>query len=622
MSDDAISNGAVGDDAIVPLPSTILGSRDGRVEGRRIKRYDFRRPDKFSREQLRTMQNIAESFSRLAATRLSAALRLPCDLSLEAVDQLTYDEFMAPLPSPCTLAIASMEPLRGRVVLHLDAAASDAMLERLFGATPLANPHPLASGGLTDIEVSQLERVVGSTLEALESAWSFVDGMRPRLEQVETEARFCQVVPPREMIVLTSFALNVGPVKGKLDIVYPFLVLEPIIGMLSAKYWYEDRAAAPSGPAAATAWRAPMTAELMLDAGALSLDALRSLRAGAIVPVPDLDKGRGWLRLGGARVAELVDVHLEGARRAGAAITAAFADSGVLAKGGVESSQDPVLRLAEELRGGMAAIKDSVSSAMATMATRIEELKGGQDDLSDRVLFGQSDAQAARPSARPFASLAGVPPEALALFLSGERPQVAALILSHVDDGIGARLLSLLPEAAQADITRRVASMGGVAPDVLADVERILGVKLSAIDRAGPQAGGIDKVVGMLTMAPREVEKRVITSLDGTDPRLAESIKRGMFVFEDIVLLDDESIRAVFEAVDERDIIVAMKPVAEDLRERLFARFPADRRERLRAAFAGLGRMRLAECDAAGFRVVEVIRRLEQEGRIVIMPDR
>jgi len=612
------------DDDIVPLPATILGSRDGRVEGKRIKRYDFRRPDKFSREQLRTMQNIAESFSRLATTRLSALMRLPCDFSLQTVDQLTYDEFMAPLGSPCTLAIASMEPLRGQIVMHVDASASDAILERTFGAPPTANPQPLAIGGLTDIEVSQMERIAGSVLEVLGSAWSFVDGIQPRLEQVETEARFCQVVPPLEMIVLTSFALSVGSVKGKLDIVYPFLVLEPIIGMLSAKYWYQAAAAAGGAGGLAAAWRSSMPAELMLDAGALSIEALRSLRTGAVVPVPDLDRGRGWLRLGGARVAELVDVHVEGVRRDGAAATATatatFADAGSTMSAG--ASDDPVAQLADEVRGGMAAIKDSVSAAMATMATRIDELKGGQDDLSDRVLFGQSDAQPARPSARPFSSLAGVPAEALALFLSGERPQVAALILSHVDDGIGARLLSLLPEDTQADIMRRVASMGGVAPDVLADVEHILGIKLSAIDRSGPEAGGIDKVVGMLNMAPREVEKRVITSLDGTDPELAESIKRNMFVFEDIVLLDDESIRAVFEVADERDIIVAMKPVAEDLRERLFARFPADRRESLRAAFAGLGRMRLAECDAAGFRIVEVIRRLEQEGRIVIMQDR
>ena len=606
-------------DVIVPLPATILGSRDGRVEGKRIKRYDFKRPDKFSREQLRTMQHIAESFSRLAATRLSAALRLPCDLSLDVVDQLTYDEFMAPLGSPCALAIASMEPLRGQVVMHLDASASDAILERVFGATPQPGPAPLAAGGLTDIEVSQLERIAKFTLEALGSAWSFVDGMQPRLQRLETEARFCQIVPPLEMIVLTSFALSIGPVKGKLDIVYPFLVLEPIIGMLSAKYWFEMRNPVESGPGAATAWRAPMPAELMLDVGALSIDSLRSLRKGTVVPVPGLDKGRGWLRLGGARVAELADVRLEGVRRNGAAVTATFANAGAASKGAAESSQDPMTRLAEELRGGIASINASVSSSMATMATRIEELKGSQEDLSDRVLFGQSDAQPARPSARPFASLAGVPAEALSLFLSGERPQVAALILSHVDDGIGARLLSLLPEAVQADIMRRVASMGGVAPDVLADVERILGVKLSAIDRSGPEAGGIDKVIGMLNMVPRQVEKRVITSLDGTDPELAESIKRGMFVFEDIVLLDDESIRAVFDAADERDIIVAMKPVAEQLRERLFGRFPEERRERLRAAFAGLGRMRLTECDAAGSRVVEVIRRLEQEGAIVVM---
>lgn len=607
---DATSD-AISDDAIVPLPATILGSRDGRVEGKRIKRYDFRRPDKFSREQLHTMQAIAESFSRLASTRLSAALRLPCDLSLQTVDQLTFDEFMAPLASPCALAIASMEPLRGQVVMHLDAAASDAILERTFGATPAPNPRPLAAGGLTDIEVSQLERIAATTLEALGSAWSFVDGMKPRLEQVETEARFCQIVPPSEMIVLVSFALSVGSVNGRLDILYPFLVLEPIIGSLSAKYWFDMRNPVEPGPGAVTAWRAPMPAELMLDAGAMSIEALRLLRKGAIIPVPELDKGRGWLRLGGARVAELVDVRLDGSGADGAAATAAFADAGAVSRTSIESGPDPMLRLAEEVRSGL-----------ATMATRIDELKGGQEDLSDRVLFGQSDAQSVRPSARPFASLAGVPAEALALFLSGERSQVCALILSHVDDGLGARLLSLLPEAAQPDIMRRVASMGGVAPDVLADVERILGVKLSAIDRAGPEAGGIDKVVGMLNMVPREVEKRVITSLDGTDPELAESIKRSMFVFEDIVLLDDESIRAVFEAADERDIIVAMKPVAEAERERLFGRFPEDRRESLRAAFAGLGRMRLAECDAAGFRIVEVIRRLEQEGRIVIMPDR
>ncbi len=591
------------DEATIPLPETILGSRDGKATGKRIKLYDFRRPDKFSREQLRTMQIIAESFSRLATTSLSAILRLPCALSLETVDQMTYDEFMAPLASPCAIAVASMQPLKGQVVLHLDAAGADAILERVFGATPAAVEKPLAHGGLTDIEVSQLERIFSSTLEALGTAWSFVDGMKPRLAQVEAEARFCQIVPPNEMIVLTSFNLAVGEAKGKLDIAYPFLVLESIIGMLSAKYWFELRNPVEPGPGLATARRAELPAQFVCDAGAMTIDALRSLRKGSVIPVPRWDEGKAWLRLGGARVTEL-----SGARRDGGFVTASTEGSQEPATSADKAAKDPLALLTEELRDGL-----------ATMSKHIDELKGGQDDLSDRVLYGQADAAGGRPQARPFASLAGIQPTALALFLASERPQICALVLSYIDDAAGARLLSLLPEPAQPGITKRIAAMGGVAQDVLVDVERILGKKLSAIDRSGPAVGGIQKVVGILNFSPRETERLVITSLDSSDPELAESIKRNMFVFEDIIILDDESIAAVLEEADEQDIVVAMKPMKEEERERLLGRFPADSRQRLRTAYEALGRVRLAECDAAGFRVVEIIRRLEKEGRIGVV---
>ena len=599
---------------LIPVPDRILGARDGMSAGKRIKLYDFRRPDKFSREQLRTMQMIAEGFARLAATRLSAALRLPCDLKLDLVDQLTYEEFMTPLPSPATLAVVAMDPLKGQTILHIDAAGTDAILERLFGATPVTTEHPLASGSITDIEVSQLERMLAAVIEDFGSTWSFVDGMKPRLTQIETEARFCQIVPPQEMIVLTSFTLNVGAVQAKLDIVYPFLVLEPVIGMLSAKYWYERRESPLETPSIEAARRAPMPAELLCDAGSLSIDALRSLHKGSVIPVPEYDEGRAWLRLGGARVVELTDIH-----RDGDSLTAAVDGGGALVQSRSDIAADPMARLADELRGGLAAIKDSVSAAMNAMASRIDELKGGQEDLSDRVLFGQADAAGARPAAKPFASLAGIQPEAFALFLASERPQLCALVLSYLDDAAGARLLSLLPETVQPGITKRIATMGGVAPEVMADVERILGKNLSVIDRTGPAAGGIQKVVGILNFSPRDTERLVITALDQSDPELAESIKRNMFVFEDIIILDDESIAAVLEQSDEQDIVVAMKPLAAQERERLLGRFPADRRERIGKTLAALGRVRLAECDAAGFRVVELIRALEKEGRIGIL---
>ena len=146
-----------------------------------------------------------------------------------------------------------------------------------------------------------------------------------------------------------------------------------------------------------------------------------------------------------------------------------------------------------------------------------------------------------------------------------------------------------------------------------------MGKKLSAIDRTGPASGGIQKVVGILNFSPRDTERMVINALDQSDPELAESIKRNMFVFEDMIILDDESIAAVLEQADEQDLVVAMKPLATEERERLLGRFPVDRRERIGASLSALGRVRLVECDAAGFRVVELIRRLEKEGRIGIL---
>jgi len=561
------------------------------------------------------MQILAEAFARLAATRLSGALRLPCEVSLDLVDQMTYDEFMGPLASPSTLAVASMQPLKGQSILHIDAAGSDAVLERLFGAKPGLHPSPAGGGDLTEIEWSSLEKVIVGLLEELGKTWDFASGVEPRLMQMETEAKFCQIVPPKEMIVLTSFAFSVGPAAGRLDIVYPFLLLEPVIHLLSSKYWYASRRHDGSSPSSAVARRAAMPAEIVCDAGALTVSALRALKKGSAVPVPDFDDDRAWLRLGGARVAELTRVRRDGDR-----VSADFAGRAEADRLAAAEGADAMGKLAAELSAGLASVKDGVQEAMTAMAGRIDELKGGQEDLSDRVLYGQADSSPRRPE-RPFASLAGVQAESLALFLSGERAQVTALVLSFIDDALGARLLSLMPEAAQPEIARRVALMDRASPETMAEVERVLARKLATVDNADFDVGGVPKIVGMLNLVPRETEARVIMALDGSDPELAETIKRNMFVFEDIVILDDDSISAVLEEADERDILVAMKPAPEAVRERLFGRLPEERRERLKAEFASLGRIRLSECDAAGFRVVETIRRLEEEGRIGILRD-
>lgn len=619
---DVIRNCADEPEELIPVPLKILGSRKQLPPGGRIKLYDFRRPDKFSREQLRTMQILAETFGRLASTTLSAALRLPCELSVDLVDQMTYDEYLGPIEGCSTLAVVSMEPLKGQAVVHIDAAGSDALVERVFGSRlipvavvgePGASERPRCAGGLTDIEAAQLERLLAAIAADLGQAWGFVPGgLEPALAAIETEARFCQIVPPTEMIVITACSLSVGPVKGRLTVVYPFLLLEPILHALSAKYWYERRGDEVNPRSLAAARRATLPAELVVDAGAPPVSLLRELRKGSVIELPDDDEGRAWLRLGGARVAEL-----SGLRADGDSLSADFAGRPTDA-GASKGAADPMAALAAELKAGLAAVSSGVSEAVSSMARRIDELKGGQEDLSDRVLFGQADSGGRSPG-KPFSSLAGVPAEPFALFLSGERPQVCALVLSFLDDALAARLLSLLSEAVRPEVTRRIATMDWVTPQALSETERILGKKLSAIGRSGFEADGVKKVVGILNFSPRETERSVITALDAIDPELSESIKRSMFVFEDIIILDDESIAAVLERADEKDFVVAMKPMKDDERRRLLERLPAGSRERVGEAYDALGRVRMSDCDAAGFRVVEIVRSLEREGRIGIV---
>lgn len=592
-----------------------LGPRGFEPEARSAKPYDFRKPDKFSREQLRVMGDLSEGFARLAATRLSATLRLPCAVELRLVDQMTFGEFTDPLKAKAVFAVTAMRPLEGRVVMHLEAAGTEAVVERLFGARPPERTpaSALAAERVTDIEIAALERVLGPLAADLGAAWSPVERVEGSVDGIETEARFCQVVPPNEMIVLTSFDVSLGAAKARLDVAYPFLTLEAVLPRLSPRFWYarslagsgDTRDALSSAACERVARRAEAEAAIAIGLGGLSVGRLRALRRGSVIELPS--DGQAWLRLGGAPVARLREPRAEGD-----SLIAAFAEPASTER------DDEASALARDIRQGLSDLRTGLSDAVAALGARIDELKGGQEDLSDRVLYGQADA-AADAARGPFSSLSSDRGEQLALLVAAERPQLAAMLVAFLDDAFGARLLSLLPEAMRPEVARRLASMDRVAPETLALVEGVLDVRLSAMARPGFAPGGVDKLASVLNHVPRQVEAGVIGALDRADPSLSEAVKRVMFVFEDLVLLDDESVALVLERADERDVVVAMKPVAEEIRERLFARFPEGRRLRLREAFEALGRLRLKDCDEAGQRVVAVIRGLEEEGLIGIL---
>jgi|UniRef100_A0A7C3IHK8 flagellar motor switch protein FliM len=207
------------------------------TDTRKIKIYDFKRPDKFSKEQIRTVSIMHETFARLTTTSLSANLRSMVHVHVASVDQLTYEEFIRSIPTPTTLAIINMDPLKGNAILEIDPAVTFSIIDRLFGGTGEGTK---AQHELTDIEQSVMEGIIVRILGNMREAWATVIDLRPRLGQIDTNPQFAQIVPPTEMVVLVTLETKVGEVEGMMNFCIPYLTIEPIIGKLSAQYWYSS----------------------------------------------------------------------------------------------------------------------------------------------------------------------------------------------------------------------------------------------------------------------------------------------------------------------------------------------------------------------------------------------
>lgn len=205
------------------------------ADQRKIKIYDFKRPDKFSKEQIRTVSIMHETFARLTTTSLSAQLRSLAHVHVASVDQLTYEEFIRSIPNPTTLAIINMDPLKGSAVLEIDPSVTYAIIDRLFGGQ---GEGAKINRDLSEIEISVMEGIIVRILGNMREAWSTVIDLRPRLGQIETNPQFAQMVPPTEMVVLVTLETKIGDVEGMMNFCIPYITIEPIVSKLSAQYMY------------------------------------------------------------------------------------------------------------------------------------------------------------------------------------------------------------------------------------------------------------------------------------------------------------------------------------------------------------------------------------------------
>lgn len=207
-------------------------------QNRKLKIYDFKRPDKFAKDHLRTLTNMHEQFARLAMTGLSAQLRTLVHLHVASVDQLTYEEFIRSIPTPTTMGIVAMEPLKGQAVLEIDPSISFTIIDKIFGGR--GEVTKMERRELTDIENQVMDTIMAKMLANLREAWANVIDLRPRIINIELNPTFTSVVAPSQMVVLVTLEAKIADIEGMINFCIPYIILEPIISKLSAQYWYSN----------------------------------------------------------------------------------------------------------------------------------------------------------------------------------------------------------------------------------------------------------------------------------------------------------------------------------------------------------------------------------------------
>ncbi|MFD2682833.1 flagellar motor switch protein FliG [Bacillus seohaeanensis] len=204
-------------------------------------------------------------------------------------------------------------------------------------------------------------------------------------------------------------------------------------------------------------------------------------------------------------------------------------------------------------------------------------------------------------------------------FIQNEHPQTIALILSYLEPQQSGQILSELPQEVQADIARRIALMDSTSPEVISEVEAILERKLSTtVTQDYTQTGGVESVVEVLNGVDRSTERTILDALEIQDPELAEEIKKRMFVFEDIVTLDNRSIQRVIRDCENEDLLLSLKVSSDEVKEIVFRNMSSRMVDTFKEEMEFMGPVRLKEVEEAQSRIVAVIRRLEEAGEIII----
>jgi flagellar motor switch protein FliM len=200
-----------------------------------VKKYDFQRPSKFSKEHLRTLENIFEHYGRLLSTHLPGYLRKNVQVEVVYSEAVVYKEFTGALSNPVLLGIVDFSPLKGNVIIELAQNLGYAMVDRMLGGAGISLDKPR---DFTEIELVIIERIFTVFTNFLPEPWANVVNLTPRLIRIETNSQFAQIISPTDMAAIITINIKIGDVDGMMNVCIPYMVLESVIDKLNTKYWY------------------------------------------------------------------------------------------------------------------------------------------------------------------------------------------------------------------------------------------------------------------------------------------------------------------------------------------------------------------------------------------------
>lgn len=233
------------DDLLAALSTGEVNVKDIEEEKKekKVRKYDFSRPDKFAKDQLRTLEIIHENYSRLMNNFLSGYLRTYIEVDVISVQSLIYTEFSNSIANPAILGLVDFSPFDGQIIIDLSSDIAFAMIERVLGGTNTtkvssSNNRGKEAKSLTEIEMTLLRSIMIKFINLLKEPWGNIVELRPKLETIETNSQFAQIVSPSESIALVTFSIHIGNIEGMINLCIPHFVIEPILPSLSSRLWF------------------------------------------------------------------------------------------------------------------------------------------------------------------------------------------------------------------------------------------------------------------------------------------------------------------------------------------------------------------------------------------------